>query len=78
MSRSAAARRPTNLSIDPSLMEEAKALAINASRAAEEGIARAVSEEKSRRWKEEHREAIEGWNKWVEENGLPLARHRMF
>lgn len=78
MSKAVGARRPTNLSINPSLMEEAKALSINASRAAEEGIARAVSEEKSRRWKEENREAIEDWNKWVEENGLPLARHRMF
>ncbi len=78
MRKSAAGRRPTNLSIDLELMEEAKALSINASRAAEDGIARAVSEEKSRRWKEENREAIEGWNKWVEENGLPLAKHRMF
>ena len=23
-------------------------------------------------WKEENKEAIEAWNKWVEEHGLPL------
>ena len=69
MSRAAAPRRPTNLSINPTLMEEAKALSINASRAAEEGITRALAEEKSRRWKEENREAIESSNRYVEEHG---------
>jgi antitoxin CcdA len=78
MRKTAAVRRPTNLSIDTGLMEEAKALDLNASRAAEEGIARAVSEEKTRRWKKENREALESWNKWVKENGLPLAKYRMF
>ena len=78
MSKSSTARRPTNLSIDPELMEEAKALSVNASRAAEDGIARAVAEERSRRWKEENREAIESSNRYVEEHGLPLSKYRMF
>lgn len=30
------------------------------------------------RWIVENREAIESWNVWVEEHGLPLAKYRMF
>lgn len=71
-------RRPANLSISAKLLKEAKTLEINVSRAAETGIENAVREEKARRWKEENKGAIEGWNKWVKENGLPLAKYRMF
>ena len=71
-------RKATNLSIDQNLVAEAKALDLNVSRLAEEGIAAAVREEKNRRWKEENREAMEAWNEWVRENGLPLAKYRLF
>lgn len=71
-------RKSANLSIDGDLLADAKALEINVSRAAEAGIAEAVGREKGRRWKEENREAIEGWNEWVRVNGLPLAKYRQF
>ena len=71
-------RKATNLSIDQNLIAEAKALDLNVSRLAEESIAAAVREEKNRRWKEENQEAIESWNEWVRENGLPLAKYRLF
>ena len=71
-------RKATNLSIDQNLIAEAKALDLNVSRLAEEGIAAAVREEKNRRWKEENQEAIESWNEWVRENGRPLAKYRLF
>ena len=35
-------------------------------------------DERIRRWREEHREAMEGWNRYVEEHGLPLERYRLF
>ncbi len=73
-----AIRKAANLSIDAALLGEAKSLSVNVSRAAEAGIAEAVRKEKERRWKEENREAIEGWNQWVRENGLPLAKYRQF
>lgn len=38
---SVAARRPTNLTLDSELLKEAKALGINVSRSAENGIAEA-------------------------------------
>lgn len=71
-------RKAANLSIDATLLSEAKTLSVNVSRAAEAGIAEAVRKEKERRWKEENREAIEGWNQWVRDNGLPLAKYRQF
>ena len=73
-----AIRRAANLSIDATLLGEAKSLSVNISRAAEAGIADAVRKEKERRWKEENREAIEGWNQWIRDNGLPLAKYRQF
>jgi hypothetical protein len=36
-----------------------------------------ISEE-GKRWLEENAEAIKAWNEWVEKNGLPLAKYRMF
>ena len=71
-------RKAANLSIDVNLLAEAKALSVNISRAAEAGIAEAVRAEKERLWKEENREELEGWNRWVEESGLPLAKYRQF
>ncbi len=71
-------RRSANLSISASLLAEAKSLAVNVSRAAEAGIADAVRREKERRWKEENSEAIERWNRWVEENGIPFSEYRQF
>ncbi|QDC01105.1 type II toxin-antitoxin system CcdA family antitoxin [Mesorhizobium sp. 8] len=73
-----AARQAANLSIDANLMKEAKGLDVNMSRAAEAGIAEAVAAEKARLWKIENRAAIESWNAYVEEHGLPLAEFRQF
>ena len=71
-------RKPTNVTIDAALVEEAKALGLNMSQLAEDALAKAISEEKSRRWLEENREAIESSNEYVRLNGLPLAKYRMF
>lgn len=71
-------RKAANLSIDAGLLAEAKSLSVNVSRAAEAGIAEAVRKEKERVWKEENREAIEGWNRYFEENGLPFSEYRGF
>lgn len=74
----AARRRATNVSLDPTLLAEARALAINVSQACERGLVETLAEERARRWKEEHREAMESWNRYVEEHGLPLERYRLF
>ncbi|TIS50726.1 MAG: post-segregation antitoxin CcdA [Mesorhizobium sp.] len=71
-------RKSVNTSIDSRLIEEAKALGINMSRAAEQGIAKAISAEKTRRWQEENKKALESSNDYVKRNGLPLAKYRLF
>ena len=73
-----AARKATNLSLDSVLLQEAKALGINASRAAEAGIEEAVRKRKQEQWLKENAAAINSSNAYVEANGLPLARHRQF
>ena len=76
--KTSAQRKSANLTIDASLVAEAQALSINLSRSAEEGIRKAVAVEKAHRWKEQNTAAIDDGNHWVEKNGLPLAKHRMF
>jgi antitoxin CcdA len=71
-------RRATNLSIDAELLDAARKLSINLSRAAEEGISLAVRRERERQWLEENREALESYNAYIDANGLPLAKYRQF
>ena len=71
-------RKATNLSIDQNLIAEAKALDLNVSRMAEEGIAQAVRDRKALLWLEVNREAIEENNRYFEEHGLPYAEYRGF
>jgi antitoxin CcdA len=76
--RHTAVRKPTNVSLDITLVEKARELGINISRACEDGLEKQVAKDSAERWREENREAIEHWNAYVEEHGLPLARYRTF
>jgi antitoxin CcdA len=71
-------RRATNLSLDADILEEAKAMKVNLSRAAEDGIAEAIAREKARQFREENAEAIRSSNEYVEKHGLPLEKYRAF
>lgn len=71
-------RKSVRLSIDARLIDDAKALDMDISSLAEAAIAAAVSAEKTRRWQEENREAIDSWNDYVRRQGLPLAKYRLF
>ncbi|HYD70589.1 type II toxin-antitoxin system CcdA family antitoxin [Azospirillum sp.] len=73
-----APKRPTNVSLNSDLLEQARTLGINISKACERGIAQQVAEERGRRWLEENRAALESSNAYVEKHGLPLARYRQF
>jgi len=63
-------KRATNVSIDAELLVEAKALGINLSQTLEDELSRKVREEKIRRFSEEHREAIEAHNRFIDEHGI--------
>lgn len=67
-------KKATNVTLDQATLEDAKALGINISQAAEAGVRAAVREA----WIEENRAATEANNRWVEQNGLPLEKYRMF
>jgi len=71
-------RKAVNLSLDTGIVEAARAAGINLSQVSEAALRDAAKAERDRRWQEEHREAIEANNAWVEQHGLPLAKYRMF
>lgn len=78
MSVAHAPKKPTNLSLDASLLSEAKELKINLSQAAEAGLRQVVAETKAELWKRENSRAMDSSNEWVEAHGLPLERYRQF
>ncbi|WP_370402765.1 type II toxin-antitoxin system CcdA family antitoxin [Sulfitobacter sp. JB4-11] len=71
-------KKATNVTLDQALLKDAKALGVNVSQAAEKGLDEAVRQAKGEAWQRENAEAMEAWGKWVEENGLPLEKYRMF
>lgn len=64
-----ASKKSINLSINSDLLRQAKECRINISQALELRLVELLREEKSRRWKEENREAIEEYNRRVEAQG---------
>ena len=71
-------KRGTNVSLDATLVDEAKALGISLSKSCEHGLAMAVKAERERRWLEENRAAIDSNNSFIEAHGMPLARFRRY
>mgnify|MGYP001619417213 CR=1 FL=1 len=71
-------RKPTNLTLDASLLAEARSFGVNLSQAAEAGLRRAVAEAKAEAWRQENAAAVASSNAWVEAHGLPLDQHRQF
>jgi antitoxin CcdA len=71
-------RRPINVSLDTAAVAEAKDLGINISKACEAGLVADISEKRREKWLLENQHKFKGWNDWVEENGLPLAKFRPF
>lgn len=74
----APSRKATNISLDLSLLEQARALDINISRACERGLAEQIAETRAERWRTENAEALASSNGYVERNGLPLYGFRRF
>ncbi|WOE74251.1 type II toxin-antitoxin system CcdA family antitoxin [Alterisphingorhabdus coralli] len=71
-------RKATNITLDPVAVDEAKQLGINVSQACENGLRSEIAKAKGEQWLEENREAIDAFNEWIAENGLPLEEHRQF
>jgi antitoxin CcdA len=71
-------KRATNVSLSDPLIAEAKALGINLSQAAENGIAQAIRDQKTEQWLIENKAALESANEYIKKHGLPLAQFRPF
>jgi antitoxin CcdA len=71
-------RRTVNLYLDALLVEEAKALGMNISRACDGALRMAIKSEREARWKAENADAIQSFNDYVEKNGIPLSQYRQF
>jgi antitoxin CcdA len=78
LTRPTTPRKATNVSLAANLLTEAKALNVNVSQAAEAGLAAAVAERRAALWLQVNQAALESSNAYVEQNGLPLAKHRQF
>lgn len=74
----AATRRATNLSVSEAVLEEARGMDINLSKAAEDGIRQAIAAEKARRFSEEFADVVRSNNEYVAKHGLPLRKYRSF
>lgn len=76
--RGAARAARVNLTLEQALVDEAKALGVSISQASNQGLAAAVKKARCEKWLEENRAALHSYNDWVEKNGIPLAKYRMF
>jgi antitoxin CcdA len=71
-------RKPTNVSLPTDLLDRARQLDVNISRASERGLREEVHEAEGRAWATQYADFIAELNARVEHDGLPLAEHRMF
>ncbi|WP_298921039.1 type II toxin-antitoxin system CcdA family antitoxin [uncultured Roseobacter sp.] len=71
-------RKPINLTLDSDLLSDAKALNVNLSRAAEDGVRAAVIRAREEQWRAENAAALASSNTFVNKHGLPLDRYRQF
>lgn len=65
-----APKKPTNVSINRDLLQQAKEHHINLSQALETRLAELLREQKERQWLEENREAVESYNRRIAADGV--------
>lgn len=71
-------RKSANLSVNAALLDEAKALGINLSRAFEQHLSELVRRQKEETWHTEQRGRIEAYNRLVEKHGVFGDKWRKF
>jgi len=67
---STATKKPVNLSVNSDLLRQAKELKVNVSQVLEVALASQVKRLREAQWLEDNKEAIDAYNRRVEENGL--------
>ena len=71
-------KRTVSVTLEPSLLERARAAGINLSATLATALQHEISGSEAERWKRENREAIQTLNRMVEERGLFSDDHRTF
>ena len=69
-------KRAVNVTVDETVLAEAKQLGLNLSQVLEDELKKRVTEERTRRWQEENREAIEAHNRFIEKRGIWSTKYR--
>jgi antitoxin CcdA len=70
MARASHLRKATNVSIRTDLLEAAREMKINLSREFEHHLEDVVRKSRAEQWLKDNREAIEAYNRYVEEHGI--------
>ena len=71
-------KRTVSVTLEPSLLERARAAGINLSATLATALQHEISGSEADRWKRENRDAIQTLNRMVEERGLFSDDHRTF
>jgi antitoxin CcdA len=69
-------KRAVNVTVDEHVLAEARQLGLNLSQLLEDELRKRVTEERTRRFQEEHREAFDAHNRFIEKHGIWSAKHR--
>jgi antitoxin CcdA len=69
-------KRSVNVSIREDLADEAKTFGTNMSALLESALEDRHREMRQQKWRDDNRKAIESWNRWIEENGVPFEELR--
>ena len=70
MNRSTALKKPTNVSINSDLLADARELGINLSAELEQRLTEIVRQRRAEQWLRDNRDAIEAYNRHIEEHGM--------
>jgi antitoxin CcdA len=73
-----APKKPTNLTINSDLLSKAKDLHINISAVLESALEQTLKQKKSKEWKEQNAESIDGYNKTINDFGVFSDDLRVF
>jgi antitoxin CcdA len=71
-------KKPTNLSLDPALLAEAKRLGISLSSFVEEKLAQEIKRRRTQSFRREAQQAMRAYNEFVERHGIFGEEFRSF
>ena len=71
-------RKAVNLSLDTGIVDFAREQGINLSQVSEAALREAAKQARDKRWIEENRTKMEGWNAWFEAHGMPFEELRVW